>query len=107
MYSENFKGFHYKKPIQIYSTKLTRMKKELNIIKKSVSVNQEISIFFGVEKNKLKCMRFIITGLVDTPYVQGLYIFDMTLSDNFPSKPPLVHFSNNGGVRFNPNLYNC
>ena len=107
MYSENFKGFHYKKPIQIDSTKLTRMKKELNIIKKSVSVNQEASIFFWVEKNKLECMRFIITGPVDTPYDQGLYIFDMSLSNNFPSKPPLVHFSNNGGVRFNPNLYNC
>ena len=50
-------------------------------------------------------MRFIITGPVDTPYDQGLYIFDMTLNDNFPLKPPLVHFSNNGGVRFNPNLY--
>lgn len=107
MYSNNFKGFHYTNKCTIDSTKLTRMKKELNIIKKSISVNQEASIFFWVEKNKLECMRFIITGPADTPYDQGLYIFDMTLSDNFPSKPPLVHFSNNGGVRFNPNLYNC
>jgi ubiquitin-protein ligase len=107
MYSENFKGFHYKTQIQIDSTILTRMKKEFNIIKKSISVNQEASIFFWVEKNKLERMRFIITGPVDTPYDQGLYIFDMTLGYNFPSKPPLVHFSNNGGVRFNPNLYNC
>lgn len=107
MYSDNFKGFHYTNKCTIDSTKLTRMKKELNIIKKSISVNQEASIFFWVEKNKLECMRFIITGPANTPYDQGLYIFDMTLSDNFPSKPPLVHFSNNGGVRFNPNLYNC
>lgn len=107
MYSENFKGLHYGNKCTIDSTILTRMKKELNIIKKSISVNQEASIFFWVEKNKLERMRFIITGPADTPYDQGLYIFDMTLSDNFPSKPPLVHFSNNGGVRFNPNLYNC
>ena len=107
MYSENFKGFHYVNKCIIDSTKLTRIKKELNIIKKSASVNQEASIFFWVEKNKLERMRFIITGPADTPYDQGLYIFDMTLSENFPSKPPLVHFSNNGGVRFNPNLYNC
>ena len=30
----------------------------------------------------------------------------MTINNKFPSSPPLVHFSNNGGVRFNPNLYN-
>ena len=52
-------------------------------------------------------MKFIITGPTGTPYEQGLYIFDMTLSNEFPSKPPLVHFSNHGGQRFNPNLYNC
>jgi ubiquitin-protein ligase len=107
MYSNEFKGFHYTNKCIIDSIKLSRMKKEFNIVKKSINVNQEASIFFWVEKNKLECMRFIISGPVDTPYDQGLYIFDMTLSDNFPSKPPLVHFSNNGGVRFNPNLYNC
>ena len=36
-----------------------------------------------------------------------LYIFDMSLSNEYPTKPPLVHFSNHGGVRFNPNLYQC
>lgn len=107
MYSNEFKGFYYQNKLNIDSLKLTRMKKELNIIKKSISVNEHASIFFWVERNKIECMRFIITGPVDTPYDQGLYIFDMTLSDNFPQKPPLVHFSNNGGVRFNPNLYNC
>ena len=50
-------------------------------------------------------MKFIITGPTNTPYDQGLYIFDMTLSKEFPSKPPLVNFSNNGNKRFNPNLY--
>lgn len=107
MYSENFKEFYYKIPILIDSTKLTRIKKELNIIKKSISINQEASIFFWIEKNKLERMRFIISGPTNTPYDQGLYIFDMTLSDTFPSKPPIVHFSNNSGVRFNPNLYDC
>ena len=52
-------------------------------------------------------MRFIITGPSNTPYEQGLYLFDLTLPNEFPSKPPLVHFSNHGSQRFNPNLYNC
>lgn len=107
MYSGDFLEFYYKDQVNINSEKLTRLKKEFNIMKKSVSVNSEASIFFWVEKNKLEKMRFIITGPADTPYEQGLYIFDMTLSNEFPTKPPLVHFSNNGGVRFNPNLYNC
>lgn len=107
MYSGDFVGFYYKDKVNINSDKLTRLKKEFNIMKKSVSVNPEASIFFWVEKNKLEKMRFIITGPADTPYEQGLYIFDMTLSNNFPTVLPLVHFSNNGSVRFNPNLYNC
>jgi ubiquitin-protein ligase len=107
MYSGDFSGFYYKDQVNINSDKLTRLKKEFNIMKKSISINSEASMFFWVEKNKLEKMRFIITGPADTPYEQGLYIFDMTLSNEFPTKPPQVHFSNNGGVRFNPNLYNC
>jgi ubiquitin-protein ligase len=107
MYSNKFTEFYYKQSININSDKLSRLKKEFNIMKKSILLNSEASMFFWIEKNKLEKMRFIITGPSNTPYDQGLYIFDMTLSDGFPASPPLVHFSNNGGVRFNPNLYNC
>lgn len=107
MCQNEFKGFYYKDQTNINSDKLMRLKKEFNIIKKSISINSEASIFFCVDKNKLDKMRFIMSGPADTPYDQGLYIFDMTITSEFPSKPPLVHFTNNGGVRFNPNLYNC
>ena len=107
MYSNNFKNFYYEKLTPINPEKISRIKKEFNIIKKSLTINSEASIFFTVEKNNLNKMKFIITGPVGTPYEQGLYIFDMTLSKEFPTKPPFVHFSNNGGKRFNPNLYNC
>ena len=107
MWTGEFKQFYYEKLVPIDSEKLLRLKKEFNIIKKSIGISQEASIFFWIEKNKLNKMRFIITGPTNTPYDQGLYIFDMTLSKEFPNKPPQVHFSNNGGQRFNPNLYNC
>ncbi len=107
MYPEEFTKFYYEQTTYMNSDILTRLKKEFNIIKKSIVANQEASIFFWVEKNKLDRMRFIVSGPSNTPYDQGLYIFDMTLSKEYPMKPPLVHFSNNGGVRFNPNLYNC
>lgn len=107
IFNDEFNKFHYKTSFNINSNILTRLKKEFNILKKSITINQEASMFFWIEKNKLEHMRFIITGPKDTPYDQGLYIFDMTLNNSFPSKPPVVHFSNNGGARFNPNLYNC
>ena len=107
MFTQEFKTFYYKNLSNINSEKLLKLKKELTIIKKSITINSEASIFFWIEKNNLNKIKFIITGPTDTPYDHGLYIFDMTLSNEYPTKPPLVHFSNNGGERFNPNLYNC
>jgi ubiquitin-protein ligase len=107
MFTGEFKTFYYKNLSNINSEKILKLKKELNIIKKSIEINSEASIFFWIEKNNLNKMKFIITGPANTPYDQGLYIFDMTLSPEYPTKPPLVHFSNHGGERFNPNLYNC
>jgi ubiquitin-protein ligase len=107
MYQNEFSNFYYKDIITLDSEKLSRLKKEFNIIKKSLYVGQEASIFFWVEKNSLNKMRFIISGPTNTPYDCGLYIFDMTLKTGFPNTPPQVHFSNNGNQRFNPNLYNC
>ena len=107
MFTEEFKTFYYKNLSNFNSEKLLKLKKEITIIKKSITINSEASIFFWIEKNNLNKMKFIITGPTDTPYDHGLYIFDMTLSNEYPTKPPLVHFSNHGGERFNPNLYNC
>jgi baculoviral IAP repeat-containing protein 6 len=50
-------------------------------------------------------MRFIISGPKNTPYEYGLFIFNMTIPSNYPTKPPFVRLSNTGGKRFNPNLY--
>lgn len=104
-YQNEFSNFHYLENVTIDGNKLGRLKKEFNIIKKSIMVNEEASIFFWIEKNKLERMRFIISGPTNTPYDHGLYIFDMIICKEFPLKPPKVHFSNNGNKRFNPNLY--
>lgn len=106
-YPDKFKTFYYDNSLNLNSDNIQRLKKEFNIIKKSLTINSEASIFFYVERNQLYKMKFIISGPIGTPYENGLYIFDMCLDKNFPSKPPLVHFSNNGGQRFNPNLYVC
>ena len=108
MFPEEFNKFHYSNNIvNLNSEQILRLKKEFNICKKSISINCDASLFFYVQRDKINKMKFIISGPKDTPYEQGLYIFDMTITNEFPTKPPLVIFLNHGSQRFNPNLYNC
>jgi ubiquitin-protein ligase len=108
-YNNKFNSFHdfNQKNIDIDTEKLYRLRKEFNIIKKSISNNKDASVFFRIEKDNISKMKFMISGPINTPYAYGLYIFDMTIPNTFPNTPPLVNFRNNGGKRFNPNLYKC
>ena len=50
----------------------------------------------------------LIIGPEDTPYFGGYYFFEFHYPPDYPYSPPKVIFStNNGTVRFNPNLYKC
>ncbi len=103
----DFNSFHYAKNliVNLTSNQVSRLQKEFQILKKSISLAKDASIFFCIQKNNVNKIRFIISGPKNTPYELGLLIFDMTMGSDFPSKPPQVNFSNNGGKRFNPNLY--
>jgi ubiquitin-protein ligase len=92
-------------PSSINSQQMTKLQKEFKILKNSIILSQDASIFFMAEKDNINKMRFIISGPKNTPYEYGLFIFGMTIPTNYPSKPPFVRLSNTGGKRFNPNLY--
>lgn len=48
----------------------------------------------------------MIVGQEGTPYFGGFYFFELKFPHNYPWSPPVVTFcTNNGFVRFNPNLY--
>ncbi|MCO5589322.1 hypothetical protein L7F22_043288 [Adiantum nelumboides] len=49
----------------------------------------------------------LIKGPKDTPYKNGVFLFDILLEAMYRDKPPKVHFLMYGGgkVRFNPNMY--
>jgi ubiquitin-conjugating enzyme E2 Z len=48
----------------------------------------------------------LITGPVDTPYAYGNYIFELNYPANYPQSPPkVIYHTNDGIIRFNPNLY--
>ena len=102
-----FNLFYYAKNsiVNLNSNQVSRIQKEFQILKKSISLTKDASIFFCIQKNNVNKIRFIISGPKGTPYEYGLLIFDMTMGPEFPSKAPVVNFSNNGGKRFNPNLY--
>jgi len=104
-YDGIFNSFHYHNIKELTSTQVSRVQKEFQILKKSITIHRDASIFFCIQKNNVNKIRFMISGPKNTPYEYGLFIFDMTMPETFPSGPPLVNFSNNGGKRFNPNLY--
>jgi len=92
-------------PSSINNQQMAKLQKEFKILKNSIILSQDASIFFMAEKNNINKMRFIISGPKNTPYEYGLFIFNLTIPINYPSKPPFVKLSNTGNKRFNPNLY--
>ncbi|KAD2393922.1 hypothetical protein R6Q59_012950 [Mikania micrantha] len=64
------------------------------------------TIFVRVYESRMDLLRAVIIGAEGTPYHDGLYFFDVCFPSNYPSSPPLVHY-HSGGVRINPNLYDC
>lgn len=102
----NIIGSHYiLKCISPLPSHITRLQREFQILKKSVIISENASIFFTVQTDNICKMRFIISGPKNTPYEYGLFIFNMTIPTEFPAKPPICILDNTGGVRFNPNLY--
>jgi ubiquitin-conjugating enzyme E2 Z len=48
----------------------------------------------------------MIVGPADTPYFGGFYFFKFNFPMDYPFSPPIVTYhTNDGKVRFNPNLY--
>lgn len=55
--------------------------------------------------NRIDLLSVIIEGPANTPYEDGLFMFDMQLSGQYPRSPPLVHYVSYSSERLNPNLY--
>ncbi|MBD4020678.1 hypothetical protein GUI04_17110, partial [Xanthomonas citri pv. citri] len=51
-------------------------------------------------------LRAVIIGPAGTPYHDGLFVFDVHFPPNYPDIPPMVYYYS-GGLRLNPNLYDC
>jgi len=88
---------------------MIRLAQDISALKNSMPLNKESTVWIRWDKTNLTKMQFIISGPKDTPYQDGLFLFDCYFPKNYPSSPPLINLQTTGGgsVRFNPNLYNC
>ncbi|WJX88178.1 ubiquitin-conjugating enzyme [Trifolium repens] len=64
------------------------------------------TIFVRVYESRIDLLRAVIIGAEGTPYHDGLFFFDVLFPSGFPNVPPQVYY-HSGGLRLNPNLYNC
>lgn len=79
-----------------------RIQEEWKILEKDIPD----TIFVRVYESRMDLLRAVIVGAEGTPYHDGLFFFDVFFPSSYPSVPPKVHY-HSGGLRINPNLYNC
>ncbi|KAI5652639.1 hypothetical protein M9H77_29826 [Catharanthus roseus] len=64
------------------------------------------TIFVRVYETRMDLLRAVIIGPQGTPYHDGLFVFDVYFPPSYPDIPPMVYYYS-GGLRLNPNLYDC
>ena len=86
---------------------IIRILSEISNFKSSLPINWESSIWTRVSKTNFNIFSFIISGPKDTPYENGLFEFHAYFPIDYPNSVPdvVIHTTDNGKVRFNPNLY--
>lgn len=83
---------------------ISRLVKDITYIKKNPLSDNGI-YYMHDDEDMLKGYALII-GPQDTPYFGGFYLFEFNFPTDYPFTPPKVNFlTNNGEIRFNPNLY--
>jgi len=86
---------------------IKRIASEYTTLMDSLEINECSSILIRTHEQNINLSRALITGPEDTPYEDGIFLFDILFPENYPKIPPKVLMNNTGNCRFNPNLYNC
>lgn len=90
-----------------FSCKTPRLANEIKLLSKSLPVKLSNSIFIVYDESRMDVMKAAIIGADDTPYANGVFIYDIYCDENFPASPPKMNLMTTGNnkIRFNPNLY--
>ena len=92
--------------MSINNATIKRIAKDVKyIMANGASLSSENIYYKHDEENIMKGYALII-GQHDTPYGYGYYFFEFKFPHNYPFSPPEVRYlTNDGTMRFNPNLY--
>ncbi|KAF8411150.1 hypothetical protein HHK36_003693 [Tetracentron sinense] len=93
-------GSSMKQPSKNWSKKI---QEEWKILEKDLPPD---TIFVRVYEARMDLLRAVIVGAAGTPYHDGLFFFDVFFPPDYPNVPPQVYYYS-GGLRLNPNLYEC
>ncbi|XP_060521601.1 (E3-independent) E2 ubiquitin-conjugating enzyme UBE2O [Cylas formicarius] len=80
---------------------LKAVMKEYKLLKESLPPGVWVRSF----SNRIDLLSVMVQGPAKTPYEDGLFLFDIQLSADYPRSPPLVHYISYSSERLNPNLY--
>jgi ubiquitin-protein ligase len=65
-------------------------------------------IYHYYNESNMSEAKIMMIGPEDTPYENGFYFFQFKFPNNYPFEPPSVKYmTQDGNIRFNPNLYTC
>jgi ubiquitin-conjugating enzyme E2 Z len=85
---------------------IERLAKDVKYIIKNPLELENNNIYYKHDQDNILKGYALIIGNKDTPYQYGNYLFEFNYPNNYPFSPPIVKFlSNDGTMRFNPNLY--
>lgn len=100
IFSTHYYYFNKFEPIE-RSKFIRAVERELTLLHKSLPSG----IWVRCSATRMDLFSVMIRGPSMTPYEDGLFIFDIQLSRDYPKSPPTCHYISYSSERFNPNLY--
>ncbi|KAA8526378.1 hypothetical protein F0562_008419 [Nyssa sinensis] len=95
----NSVGFSGQQPLKNWAKKI---QEEWKILEEDLPD----TIYVRVYERRMDLLRAVIVGPTGTPYHDGLFVVDVLFPHTYPDVPPMVYYYS-GGLRLNPNLYDC
>jgi hypothetical protein len=79
---------------------VVRMMQEISTLATTLPIEYNASIFVRVDESRPDVLKALISGPVDTPYQNGLFVFDIFLPPTYPAVPPKVLALTTGAGRW-------
>ena len=90
--------------MNIDSSTIKRLAKDVKYLLKNPLDSE--NIYYKHDENNILKGYALIIGHENTPYEFGFYFFQFDFPSNYPFSPPVVtYLTNDGKMRYNPNLY--